>query len=139
MEFAVTTMPGSIRLVRLQRLAAPQLSTIQVAPSATSRRVPGRVSKIVGMIRIGAAGWQYRDWQGIVYPNPKPRGFRELGYIASLFDTVEINTSFYGPPRPATTQQWIDLVADNPEFRFTAKLWKGFTHDRSATAKDNAM
>lgn len=69
-------------------------------------------------------------------PKPKPRGFSELRYLARLFDTVEINTSFYGPPRPTTTQQGLGLVAENPEFRFTAKLWKDFTHDRSATAKD---
>ena len=62
------------------------------------------MSNIVYVIRIGPAGWQYKDWQGIVYPSPKPRGFRELSYIATLFDTVEINTSFYGPPRPNTTQ-----------------------------------
>ncbi len=88
------------------------------------------------MIRVGPAGWQYKDWQGIVYPKPKPRGFTELSYIATLFDTVEINTSFYGTPRPTTTKHWVELVAENPEFRFTAKLWKAFTHDRSATAKD---
>ncbi len=96
----------------------------------------GRSRRIGSVIRIGPAGWQYKDWQGIVYPKPKPRGFRELSYIARLFDTVEINTSFYGPPRPTTTQQWMDLVAENPAFRFTAKLWKGFTHERNATAKD---
>lgn len=88
------------------------------------------------MIRIGPAGWHYKDWQGLVYPNPEPRGFRELAHLASLFDVVEINTSFYGPPRPAAIKSWIGQVADNPRFQFTAKLWKGFTHERNATQKD---
>ena len=91
------------------------------------------------MIRIGTAGWQYRDWAGIVYPKPKPRGFDELACIASFFDTVEINTSFYGPPRREVAQAWVERVADNPTFRFTAKLWKGFTHERNASADDERL
>jgi hypothetical protein len=30
------------------------------------------------VIRIGTAGWKYKDWDGMVYPKPKPRGFDEL-------------------------------------------------------------
>ena len=48
------------------------------------------------MIRFGTAGWQYRDWEGIVYPDPRPRGFDPLSYLAGFFDLVEINSSFYG-------------------------------------------
>jgi uncharacterized protein YecE (DUF72 family) len=91
------------------------------------------------MIRVGTAGWLYRDWTGIVYPKPRPRGFDELSYMASFFDTVEINTSFYGPPRPEVAQGWVNRVVDNPRFRFTAKLWKGFTHDRNATEEDEQL
>lgn len=91
------------------------------------------------MIRIGTAGWQYRDWAGIVYPKPKPRGFDELSYIAKFFDTVEINSSFYGPPRRQVAKTWIDRIAGNSGFRFTAKLWKGFTHERKATADDERL
>ena len=76
------------------------------------------------MIRIGTAEWQYRDWAGIVYPKPKLRGFDELSYIAKFFNTVEINSSFYGPPRRQVAKTWIDRIADNSDFRFTAKLWK---------------
>lgn len=43
------------------------------------------------MIRIGPAGWKYKDWEGIVYPNPAPRGFNPLAYIADYFTTVEIS------------------------------------------------
>jgi uncharacterized protein YecE (DUF72 family) len=91
------------------------------------------------MIRIGTAGWQYRDWAGIVYPKPKPRGFDELSAIAHLFNTVEINTSFYGPPRAQASKAWVDRVAGSRDFRFTAKLWKGFTHERNATLKDERL
>ena len=73
------------------------------------------------MIRIGPAGWHYKDWQGLVYPNPEPRGFRELAYLAGFFDVVEINTSFYGPPRPAAVKSWIGQVADNPRWAFAGE------------------
>jgi len=91
------------------------------------------------MLRIGTAGWQYRDWAGIVYPKPKPRGFNELSFIATLFNTVEINSSFYGPPRPTSAKDWVERVADRPDFRVTTKLWKGFMHERNAKAADEKL
>jgi len=92
------------------------------------------------VIRIGTAGWQYRDWAGgIVYPKPKPKGFDELSYIAKFFNTVEINSSFYGPPRRQVAKAWIDRVVASVNFRFTAKLWKGFTHERKTTADDERL
>jgi uncharacterized protein YecE (DUF72 family) len=79
---------------------------------------------------LGPAGWLYKDWEGIVYPADKPKGFDPLQYIADFFDTVEINSSFYGPPLPKTTASWVKRVKDHHDFRFTAKLWKRFTHER---------
>lgn len=82
------------------------------------------------MIRVGPAGWAYKDWNGIVYPDPKSRGFDPLEYLAKYFNTVEINSSFYGPPRPETAKKWMESVKASPEFRFTAKLFQSFTHAR---------
>jgi uncharacterized protein YecE (DUF72 family) len=89
---------------------------------------PGRRQKAI--VRFGTAGWQYKDWEGIVYPVPKPPKFDQLRYISQLFDVVEINSSFYGPPVARTTSAWVRRVKENPDFRFTAKLWKRFTHER---------
>ncbi|MBV9303619.1 MAG: DUF72 domain-containing protein [Acidobacteriaceae bacterium] len=88
------------------------------------------------MIRIGPAGWAYKDWEGIVYPAQKPRAFHPLTYLAQYFDAIEINSSFYGAPRPSTTKTWTERVEANQRFRFTAKLYQGFTHKRNATAQD---
>jgi uncharacterized protein YecE (DUF72 family) len=90
------------------------------------------------VIRVGPAGWQYKDWRGIVYPERKPKGFDELAYLAKYFDTVEINTSYYGPPRDTTAKKWLASVADNVRFRFTGKLFRGFTHDKNASTEDAA-
>ncbi len=88
------------------------------------------------MIRIGPAGWAYKDWRGIVYPEKRPRGFSELNFIAGYFNTVEINSSFYGAPRASSAAQWVEQVAHNPAFRFTAKLFHSFTHEREPAPLD---
>ncbi|HEU0014819.1 MAG TPA: DUF72 domain-containing protein [Longimicrobium sp.] len=82
------------------------------------------------MIRYGPAGFQYKDWEGIVYPAPRPKGFDPLAYLAAYFGTIEINSTFYGPARPSTVQSWVRRVEHNPDFRFTAKLYQRFTHQR---------
>ena len=90
-------------------------------------------------IRVGPAGWKYKDWEGVVYPRPKPRGFDELEYISRYFDTVEINTSFYGPPTRNAVEAWLEAVRQRPNFRFTAKLYRGFTHLRRANADEERI
>ncbi|HEV2492916.1 MAG TPA: DUF72 domain-containing protein [Terriglobia bacterium] len=87
-------------------------------------------------IRVGPAGWSYTDWHGIVYPAHRPPGFHEASYLAEYFDTIEINTSFYSPPRPDVVRRWVERVQANPDFKFTAKLWRRFTHDRDAGRED---
>lgn len=88
------------------------------------------------MTRIGLAGWVYKDWAGIVYPRPKPRGFQELSFLGNYFDVLEINTSFYGPITAKTASAWLKQLQSPGPFRFTAKLWHGFTHERNASPAD---
>ena len=88
------------------------------------------------MTRIGPAGWAYKDWWGVVYPAKKPRGFSEISFLAQYFDTIEINVTFYRPITPKTAASWLHKIEAHPQFRFTAKLWRGFTHERTATAAD---
>jgi uncharacterized protein YecE (DUF72 family) len=86
-------------------------------------------SKSRATIRVGPAGWSYPDWAGYVYPSRRTKGFHEATFLAEFFDTIEINTSFYNPIRPEHAAQWIERVAANPRFVFTAKLWQRFTHE----------
>ena len=80
-------------------------------------------------IRIGTAGWSYKDWNGTLYPPEVQRKkVHPLEYLAHFFDVVEINTSFYGHIRPELARIWVRKVAANPAFRFTAKLHQSFTH-----------
>ena len=81
-------------------------------------------------LRVGPAGWQYKDWEGIVYPRRAGKSFDPLSFLASYFDTVEINSSFYAPPRPQATAEWARRVRSNRRFKFTAKAWQRITHER---------
>ena len=85
-------------------------------------------------IRVGPAGWSYDDWTGPVYPDPKPRGFDPLEFLARYVDTVEVNSTFYRPASPTAARSWLARSADNPRFRFTAKLWQRFTHEQAVGA-----
>jgi uncharacterized protein YecE (DUF72 family) len=80
-------------------------------------------------LHIGPAGWDYPDWQGVVYP-PGLKGTDRLTFLATLFTAVEINVTFYRPLKPDYARRWLAAVADTPDFRFTAKLWQVFTHER---------
>ena len=79
-------------------------------------------------VRVGPAGWNYKDWGGIVYPAAS--SFDALAFLADYCDTIEINSSFYAPPRPKDTAAWARRVHNNPRFRFTAKAWQRITHEK---------
>ncbi len=82
-------------------------------------------------VRIGPAGWSYDDWKGIVYPADMPRTTHALELLSGWFDTVEINVTFYRPVAARMSAGWLSRVSGNADFRFTAKVWRRFTHDEA--------
>jgi uncharacterized protein YecE (DUF72 family) len=83
-------------------------------------------------VRIGTSGWNYPTgrgtWNGVFYPKPRPRGFDELAFYAEHFDTVEINSTFYGQPRADVCRGWATRTPAG--FEFSVKLFQKFTHPR---------
>jgi uncharacterized protein YecE (DUF72 family) len=89
-------------------------------------------------LRIGTSGWNYPSgrgsWNGIFYPARGGRRqpgagrqkFDELAYYAEHFDTVEINTTFYGQPKASVAQTWADRTPAG--FEFSLKLYRELTH-----------
>jgi uncharacterized protein YecE (DUF72 family) len=72
---------------------------------------------------------------GLVLPVPNKEYYpveyqdkSRLCYYASLFNTIEINSSFYKIPQARTIEKWTNVVPD--DFRFTFKLWRGITHEK---------
>jgi uncharacterized protein YecE (DUF72 family) len=71
------------------------------------------------VIRVGCSGWSYSDWRGIVYPSDLPQR-RWLEHYQQLFDTVELNATFYRLPTPAAVEGW--AAAAPPGFLYAFKM-----------------
>ena len=84
--------------------------------------------KATHKIRVGPAGWSYKDWENVVYP-PHGSKFDHLAYLAEFFDTIEINSPFYRIPPPTHAKSWVRRVSGNPDFKFTTKAFRGFSHE----------
>jgi uncharacterized protein YecE (DUF72 family) len=80
---------------------------------------------------VGVAGWSYPDWNDLVYPARRPKNFSELAFLSKLFNVVEINTTYYHPQSTGASKEWLQQVAPNPRFRFTAKLWQKFVLEKA--------
>ena len=87
-----------------------------------------------GTLRLGTQGFAFDDWVGPFYP-PGTRSSDYLEAYARHFSTVEIDSTFYGPPRPAAVDGW---AARTPiDFRFCAKFPRSITHDRKLEGADD--
>jgi uncharacterized protein YecE (DUF72 family) len=88
----------------------------------------------MGDLRIGTSGWHYPSgrgtWNGVFYPPGRGRSktFDELSFYAEHFNTVELNTTFYGQPRAPVSRSWAQRTP--PGFEFSVKLYQKFTHPR---------
>jgi len=76
-------------------------------------------------IRLGTQGWGWPHWVGRFYP-PGTRPEEYVAFYSKVFDTVEIDTTFYGIPKRSTVLSWAGKVPDG--FRFTAKMPQVITH-----------
>jgi len=81
-------------------------------------------------IRIGCSGWNYRDWRGRVYPAGVPAS-RWLEHYATLFDTVEVNNTFYRLARPSAVANWLEQTPS--AFVFSVKASRYLTHMKRLT------
>jgi uncharacterized protein YecE (DUF72 family) len=76
-------------------------------------------------VHIGCSGWNYRDWRGRVYPEKLPAK-RWLEHYAGLFDTVEVNNTFYRLPSESAVKAWADQTPRG--FVFAVKASRYLTH-----------
>jgi uncharacterized protein YecE (DUF72 family) len=81
----------------------------------------------VSEVRIGCSGWNYPHWRERVYPTGLPQR-RWLQHYATLFDTVELNNTFYRLPQVSSVQRWVD--ESPPGFVFAVKMSRYITHIR---------
>src|ERR671924_609143 len=86
-------------------------------------------------IRIGTSGYSYpgpppKGWSGVFYPQNRGKRFDPLEYYSQIFNVVEINSSFYGPPSEKMAEAWVRKTP--ADFAFTVKLWQKFTHPKKS-------
>jgi uncharacterized protein YecE (DUF72 family) len=81
-------------------------------------------------LRVGTSGWSYPSgrgtWKGVFYPDRPQKSFDELRFYSERFSTVEVNSTFYGQPRPQVTRSWVKRTPRG--FDFAVKLYQKFTH-----------
>jgi uncharacterized protein YecE (DUF72 family) len=86
--------------------------------------------------RVGCSGWNYRDWRGPVYPPGVPSA-RWLARYAELFDTVEVNSTFYRLARPQAVARWVSQTP--PGFVFAVKASRYLIHMRKLRDIDQGI
>jgi len=76
-------------------------------------------------VRIGCSGWQYRDWRGVLYPEGLGQA-RWLERYAEVFDTVEVNSTFYRLASKDAVRRWVEQTP--PDFLFALKASRYLIH-----------
>ena len=76
--------------------------------------------------KAGVAGWDYKNWNGTVYPERPGRGFDKLEYLSLYLPLFEINRTYYRAASAAEARSWVERVAPRPGVVFTAKIPEQF-------------
>ncbi len=88
---------------------------------------------------LGTMGFGFKEWSGVFYPE----GISARDYLihySRVFDAVELDSTFYGTPRPEYVERWAAITPE--EFKFCVKVPREITHDLrlvQATEKMNAF
>ena len=76
-------------------------------------------------IFLGTCGWSYKEWEGNFYEKRSSQS--KLRAYSRVFETAEIDSTFYRNPSKGTVMGWLKYSPSN--FVFSAKLPKTITHD----------
>jgi uncharacterized protein YecE (DUF72 family) len=87
-------------------------------------------------VHVGCSGWNYRDWRERFYPKGTPAS-RWLEHYGTVFDTVEVNSTFYRLASPAAVQRWVEQTS--PGFVFSLKASRYMTHVRRLRDVDRGV
>ena len=84
----------------------------------------------MGKIMLGCSGWHYKDWVGPFY---QAEDKSKLAAYSRVFNTVEIDSTFYRYPTKGMVLGWLKYT--KPDFVYTAKLPKPITHKKKLDPK----
>lgn len=87
-------------------------------------------------VYLGAPQWTNKAWIGSYYPAAaKEKDF--LKHYARLFNTIELNTTYYRIPEASLIDRWREVVADNPGFKFCPKFPQLISHEKQLTGAED--
>ncbi len=84
----------------------------------------------MGVIRLGTSGWDYTDWEGVFY---LVKDESKLRAYSRVFNTAEINSTFYRYPDPGIVLGWSRYTPQ--DFKFAVKLNREITHEKGSNYK----
>jgi uncharacterized protein YecE (DUF72 family) len=87
-------------------------------------------------VHVGCSGWNYKDWRERVYPKGLAAN-RWLEHYATLFDTVEVNSTFYRLAKREAVARWVEQTP--PHFLFALKASRYLTHIKRLTDLDQGV
>ena len=86
--------------------------------------------------RLGTIGFSYKDWNTVFYPvGLQPRDY--LAHYSQIFNAVELDSTFYGTPKPEYVERW--ALVTPPDFTFCVKAPREITHEMRLVGVDNAL
>ncbi len=118
---------------------APALSrTIDIRPTGDNpldlpfaTRQPAGGARVVAVdspiAYVGTQGWSVPGWEGLLYPKGL-KASRKLFVYSRIFNSIEVNSTFYALPAIDTVRNWLDRTP--PGFRFALKTPRSITHGR---------
>lgn len=87
-------------------------------------------------VRVGCSGWMYDDWRGRLYPEGLAKK-HWLERYAEVFDTVEVNSTFYRLASRDAVAEWAERTRD--DFLFAVKASRYLTHMKRLTDLDRGV
>jgi uncharacterized protein YecE (DUF72 family) len=87
-------------------------------------------------VHVGCSGWNYADWRERVYPKGVPPS-RWLPHYATIFDTVEVNSTFYRLASPNSAATWAEQTPEG--FVFALKASRYLTHMKRLTDMERGV
>jgi uncharacterized protein YecE (DUF72 family) len=111
-------------------VAAPDVTARTPRAPERRARATRRRAASVRPVHIGCSGWNYRDWRERVYPPGLPARLW-LQHYSTLFDTVEVNNTFYRLPSRDAVANW--AAETPPHFVFAVKASRYLTHIKRLT------
>src|SRR5260221_4257113 len=82
---------------------------------------------VAGGLRLGTSAFTAAGWRGSFYPpGMKPADY--LSFYVTKYDTVEVDSTFYGTPSVSTVKAW--NAKTPPGFLFAAKVPQIITHEK---------